>query len=376
MENLKTYPVVYAVGKNYQIIFVAKCEMVAWVNINGKDYFDHSNGVIRSRKTTHIISVPMEELNRSKKYTICYMPVFTRRPFNSDVGEKAEITFNFRPVESETIRIYNLTDTHSKIDTPVQAASYNEFDLLIMAGDNPNSAQTIEEFDTVHELAGKVTKGEIPVVFARGNHDLMGACAENFSEYTPSENGKSYFTFRLGDMWGMVLDIGPDRQDNYDGYNNTMCGSFFREEETKFIENVIKNAKNEYKAKGVKKRIVVSHVAFTQKYSYPFDVDTDLMYYWSKLLREKIKPQIFFSGHDHATSVYYKGGKRDFKGQACPIVMASNPHMKLMKEENIDKFTGGLVVVDNKTVTVTYNDNENNIFDIEKFSLKTGEKIN
>lgn len=375
MENLKVKPVVYAVGKNYQIIFVAKCDMVAWAKVNNKEYFDHSNGVIRSRKTTHIILVPMEELNKAKEYTICYIPVLERRPFNSTVSEKVEINFKFRPVESENIRIYNLTDTHSKIETPVKAALYNEFDLLIMAGDNPNSVQTIEEFDTVHELASKATNGEIPVVFARGNHDIMGACAENFNEYTPTENGKSYYTFRLGDMWGMVLDIGPDRQDNFDGYNNTMCGSFFRKEETKFIERVIKNAKNEYKAKGVKKKIVVCHVAFTQKYSYPFDVDTDLMYYWSKLLREKIKPHIFFSGHDHATAVYYKGGKRDFKGQACPIVMASNPHMKLMKEENIDKFTGGLVVVDNKTVTVKYNDNENNILKEEKFKLKTGEKI-
>ena len=50
--------------------------------------------------------------------------------------------------------------------------------------------------------------------------------------------------------------------------------------------------------------------------------------------------------------------------------------LKLMgAEENIDKFTGGYIVVDNKTVTVTYNDNENNILKEEKFSLKTGEKV-
>lgn len=375
MENLKTIPVVYAVGKNYQIIFVAECDMIAWVNIDGKDYFDHSNGVIRSRKTTHIIPVPMDELNSAKKYTICYKKVFKRLPFNSDVGETVELSFNFRPVENEKIRIYNLADTHSKVETPFKAATYEEIDMLIMGGDVPNSAQTIEEFSTVHLLAGKVTKGEIPVVFAKGNHDLMGACAENFAEYMPNENGNSYFTFRLGDMWGIVLDCGPDRYDAFEGYSGTMCGNFYRRQQTEFIENVIKNCKTEYKAKGVKKRIVVCHVPFTSKYSDPFDMDTELFFYWAKLLREKIKPQMFFSGHDHATAVYYVGGKRDYKGQACPIIMGSNPHLKLMKEENKDAFTGARITVDNKTVEIVYNDNENNITGTEKFDLKTGVKI-
>lgn len=374
MENLKTMPVVYAVGNNYQIFFVANVSMLAYVKIGDKVYYDHSNGVIRSNTNTHKIIVPMSVLDKAKKYTLCYKIMNQRKISNSDVGEEVEINFNFRPVENEVIRMYDLTDTHSKIDTPAQAASYNEFDVLVMVGDNPNSAQNIVDFDTIHLLAGKVTKGEIPVVFAKGNHDLMGVCAENFAEYTPTDNGKSYYTFRLGDMWGLVLDQGPDKHDDYETYCGTVCGDAFRQEETEFIENVIKNAKKEYKAKGVKKRAVFCHVAMTQKYSYPYDVDNDLMYYWAKLLREKIKPQMFFSGHDHATEVYYKGGKRDYKGQACPVIMASNPHTKLMNEEKIDKFTGGLIVVDNKTVTVTFNDNENNVTGVEKFNLKTGKK--
>ena len=374
MENLKTLPVVYAVGKNYQIIFVAECEMLAWVNVNGKDYFDHSNGVIRSKKSTHIIIVPMDELNAAKKYTLCYRKVNERKVNNSDVEQKVELEFNFRPIENETIRIYNLADTHAKIETPVKAATYSDFDLLIMGGDVPNSVQNIEEFATVHLLAGKATKGEVPVIFAKGNHDLMGICAENFSEYTPTDNGNSYFTFRLGDLWGLVLDCGPDKHDDFEGYQGTMCGNFFRRRQTEFIENVIKNSKNEYKAKGVKKRIVVCHVPFTAKYSYPYDMDTELFFYWTKLLREKIKPQIFFSGHDHKTEVYYVGGKNDYKGQPCPIIMGSNPHMEQMKEHK-DLFTGAKITVDNKVVEVIYNDSENNITGTERFLLKTGEKI-
>ena len=51
-------------------------------------------------------------------------------------------------------------------------------DALLLGGDIGDSADTEEQILTVHRLAHEIAAGEIPVVYARGNHDTRGALAE------------------------------------------------------------------------------------------------------------------------------------------------------------------------------------------------------
>ena len=63
---LKINPAVFAVGKFYQIIALSGCESMMWVKIGGRCYYDHSNGILRSKKNVHKITVPMAELDKEK----------------------------------------------------------------------------------------------------------------------------------------------------------------------------------------------------------------------------------------------------------------------------------------------------------------------
>ena len=60
-----TSPAVFAAGRCYQIMAVTDTELLYWVEINGKNYYDASNGVMRSACRAHRAVVPMEELDKA-----------------------------------------------------------------------------------------------------------------------------------------------------------------------------------------------------------------------------------------------------------------------------------------------------------------------
>jgi hypothetical protein len=368
LKDLTTYPAVYAVGDEYQIISVFSCEALVWAEVGGEQFFDESNGIIRSAKPVHKVSVPMELLNEKKEYKICYRRVIERKPYYTETEDIESLSFAFRPVENETIKIYHIADAHNKVATPVAAGQFfgDELDLLVLNGDIPNHSGDIKNFDAIHEIAGRITKGAIPVIFSRGNHDMRGIYAESIAEYTPTDRGNSYFTFRLGDLWGLVLDCGEDKPDSSIEYGNTICCHAFRRRETRFIEKVIKNAKNEYLADGVKKRIVICHDPFTYTPPAPFDIEIELFTYWARLLGEHIKPDFMLCGHKHVTEVCYPGGERDNKGQPCPVIIGANPH----KHQEPDVYEGCALIYGNESVTVRFTDQDGRVIGEDKFDIQ------
>ncbi len=366
--DIKAYPAVYAVKDEYQIISVFSCETLVWIEVAGEKFFDDSNGIIRSARPVHKVAVPRELLDSARSYSLCYRKVKERKPYFTETEEPISLTFDFRPIEKESINIYHIADAHNKVETPIAAGKFfgGELDLLVLNGDIPNHSGDIKNFDAIHEIAGEITKGELPVIFSRGNHDMRGIYAESIADYTPTDKRNSYFTFRLGDLWGIVLDCGEDKPDSSIEYGNTVCCEAFRRRETRFIEKVIKNAESEYLAEGVKKRVVICHDPFTYTPVPPFDIEQELYAYWAKLLTEHIKPNFMLCGHKHATLVSYPGGEMDNKGQPCPVVIGSNPHKK---EEGPDRFDGCAIIYGNDKVTVKFTNQDKEILGEESFEI-------
>ena len=362
-EDFKTYPAVYAVTDAYQICVLATCEMMVWVEVGDETFYDESNGILCSSKLLHKVEVPQDLLDAARGYTVCYRKIIERKPYFTETEDVCRVSFAFYPVEGDRVRIYHISDAHNKVETPIRAGLYfgESPDLLVLNGDIPNHSGKIEFFDTIHQIAGEITKGEHPVIFSRGNHDTRGIYAEHIAEYTPTNNGNPYFTFRLGDLWGIVLDCGEDKPDDHPEYGNTICFSNYRKKETRFIERVVKNAAQEYEAEGVRRRVVVCHVPFTRVPNPPFDIEQDTYAYWCKLLREEIKPNVMLCGHTHQVEVHFPGGAYDDLGQPCPIIVGGKPFQKTQKELGIDRFMGAAIEWEQNTVTVHFNDQDHNI---------------
>ena len=97
---------------------------------------------------------------------------------------------------AESARFYHISDAHSKIEPCIRAAGFFKGgpDALILNGDIPNHCGDMENRGQILKLAGAITGGGIPVVFARGNHDARGSYAEGLEEEIPHRNGRTYYT--------------------------------------------------------------------------------------------------------------------------------------------------------------------------------------
>lgn len=355
---LKTAPAVFAVADTYQVMVETKQEALFWVRIGEEEYFDETNGIMNSIADIHRVTVPMQELDRAGSYTVCVRPIIERRPYFTQTAPVWEKTYAFHPVPRENIRAYHISDAHNRISQPVQAArAFGKLDLLILNGDVIDHSGDPSKFSNVYEICSILTAGEIPVVFSRGNHDMRGRYAERFADYTPNHLGNTYYSFRLGSLWGLLVDCGEDKPDSNEEYGYTVACHVFRKRQTKFIRGLIENAEKEYAAEGVEKRIVIAHKPFTQRDVHPFDIEEEIFTEWSALLREHIRPDLMICGHTHQIEVRNPGHERDHYGQPCPVVIGAQPSEEL--------FVGCGFVFREDSVDVVFTDSEGEVISKE-----------
>lgn len=347
MESLlKFTPAVFTLKDEYQIMVPIKEECLMWVKVGEELFYDESNGILRSNVLTHRISVPKEVLDEAGKYTVCYRKIIERKPYFTETEDEVNIDFDFKSVKSGKSIGYHLSDTHTLVEQPVKTVGffeekYGKVDFLILNGDIADYSDKVENFDITYSIIEKITHGNIPVLFSRGNHDTRGKIAENFADHTPCDNGNSYYTFRVGDIWGILLDCGEDKIDICDEYGHTICCHYFRRKQLKFIENVIKNADNEYNAPDVKHKIVVSHIPFT----YIQRPEPEVYPMWVNALNEHIKPDAMLCGHTHTQRLIEPDENTNF-----PVIEGCVP---LFKENS---FLGCGYIFDEDGITAVFND--------------------
>ncbi|MBE7058906.1 MAG: metallophosphoesterase [Ruminococcaceae bacterium] len=334
MSILKTKPAVFAVGDVYQIMVQAKAETLMWIKCGNNCYYDESNGILRSHCQTHKICVPMKELDCAGEYEVCYREVIERKAYFTESKEENTEKFKFFPVapNQKQILAYQIADAHNLVDEPVAAVKrfekeYGKIDFLILNGDIPDHSGAIENFDTIYQIACKITGGEIPIVFARGNHDLRGVFAENLAEHTPNENGNSYFTTRLGNIWALILDCGEDKDDDNSEYAHTVSCTPFRQKQTEYIKSLTKYSQNQYKASGIDYRLVISHIPFTQSFRDPFNIENEIYDEWTQLLNDEVKPHLMLSAHMHEFKIHNSDSQNNRYNHSFTVAVGPEVHL-------------------------------------------------
>lgn len=351
---MKTNPSVFIVNDTYEIIVPVDRESFFWVRVGDKDYFDAPCGLMNTDKYIHKVYVPMEELNSACEYTVFCREVLNRQPHKAETGKTEEKTYKFSPPPKDNIKIYNISDAHSRVLEPIKAAkAYGQFDLLILNGDILDDCCSPESFMNVYEICSEITGGNIPVVSSRGNHDVRGKIAHKYGEYMPSAKGDIFYTFRAGSVWGIVLDCGEITGDCDPVYNFTVHCDQLREEQTKFLKNVVKNA--EYAAEDIKTRIIVVHDPFFTKHTPPYDVTRDIFKEWFDLINPNIKPDLWLCGHSHLCEVIQPPFSTNEFGINTPLLMASTP--------GDNYFKGGGIEINDSGITVTFTDSNGEISD-------------
>ena len=245
--NRITYrPVVYAVEKNYQIVFSTNSEATGWVEIGDKCYYDTYAGSTRKFSKVHKIEVPMGVLDEAKTYKVHTQKSIYCGPFGGFLGRDITETVEFKPVDSsDGVQYLSFSDIHMNDWQTVKTASYvDNYDFLVLAGDAISDVETFEDANFMNMVANKITHGQKPVVYARGNHDVKGRYGELTHEFTGSKNDKFYYTFYFADVYGIVLDLGEDHDDGWWEYYGTAHYEAYHQEQIEFLKSEI--AKHEY----------------------------------------------------------------------------------------------------------------------------------
>jgi len=327
MNPYRFHPTVFCVGKEYQIIFLTEKPGMGWVEIGEKKYLDAQNGLMRWNDEMHRVSVPCEVLDAAGEYAVCWQEMEDRKPYYPVHGDTIRREYRFFPVKKDQpLRICYLADTHGRVNEPAACAAQREFDLLMMGGDIADHNSTKQDLWVLFKICSQAARGEKPVVFSRGNHDTRGRMAEYLPGMIGTDNGKTYFSFELPGVFGLVLDAGEDKRDSSREYGGTTCFEAFRRQETEWLQRVYE----EGKWKSAEKKIALCHIPFTMKHPAPFDIEEELYEEWTQLLN-KMGVEFLITGHMHQLFVLRPGD---------PALQTHPQFTTLVGSETPQEFTG------------------------------------
>ena len=288
--------VVYAVEDDYQIVFSTSDSAIAWVEIDGECYYDLYAGSMRSADKVHKIEVPQEVLDAAGGYKTCAKQMIYRGPFGGYTGKTISRDYHFRPVDSsDGLNHIAISDVHEAVDAAVAAATTRkDTDFIVLLGDLVSMVETEADAQMANDIAHGITGGEIPVIYARGNHEIKGEYAEVLYKYVGSKHQSYHYTVTLGDddVFAVVLDMGEDHEDDYWEYYGTAQFDLYRAAQTEMLEEIL--AEGDYE--NYRYRMMICHIPVVY-----VDKNGNFEQYrneWTALLNQ-IEPDIGLSGHKH-----------------------------------------------------------------------------
>ena len=286
-------PVVYAVEDQYQIVFSTSDNAVAWVEIGGERYYDLYAGSMRSADRVHKVEVPQKILDAAGGYTVCAQQMIYRGPFGGYKGETISQSRDFRGADaSDGLTYYALSDVHEAVGAAA-AACGEDADFIVLIGDLVSMVETEADANLANDLAYAITGGEIPVIYARGNHEIKGEQAENLYKYVGSRNQSFAYWVTLSDqVFGVVLDMGEDHEDDWWEYYGTAQFDLYRAEQTRMLEELL--AEGDYAQYPY--RMAICHIPIVHVNKHGYFEQTKVT--WTKLLNE-MGADISLSGHEH-----------------------------------------------------------------------------
>ena len=365
MSFLRCTPSVFVIGSEYEILINTLENGIIFVDVAGESYYEENSGVLSSEKDYAKIRIPQEVLNKTKSYTVHYQKTINRKAYCSEMAEEEIKAYTFKPLEkTENINIYHVADVHYRFENAVLACSYfgEELDLLVVNGDI-GEVETVKNYNEVAKFCGDISKGEVPIIFARGNHDTRGKLAERFTDYFPADGKKTYFKFEIGSLCGVVIDCGEDKNDNHLDHGFMKYWKFntpyvyggvnrfheFRQKELSFLQNTTLDNN--------KIRFAICHcppVMVTDNKDSAFNIEKDCYTKWNAEL-ERMGIQFMLCGHFHKNFVLKQGDERNIIDHKYPVLVGSQP-----QKEN---FIGVAITLNRNKMEVVFNDKNHAVVD-------------
>ncbi len=359
MSFLECAPSVFVIGEAYEILVNAKENGILYLEIGGEEFFEENAGVLATERAYAKIRVPQTVLDKAETYTVVYSKTICHQAYFSEMGEPERESFPFRPIKkTDGVRIFYLSDVHSLFALAEQAAVglAEETDLYIMNGDIAEGEKQ-EDFVYVACFLGNIARGEIPIVFVRGNHDTRGKLSHFYTDFFPANGKDTYFTFSVGPIAGIALDCGEDKPDDYiygeeygcrSAYSGINRFAPFRRRELAWLKEQVPLS-HPY-------RIAVSHICpmqTTRREGCEFDIEREVYAAFSEQL-SRLGVQAMLCGHIHKAYTMLPGDGQSLLPHDFPIVVGA---FLRGKTKNGDALVGGTaLLLENGKMQVRFTD--------------------
>lgn len=233
-------PTVIDTGKDYSVVFSTSDSGTGYVEYtyNGKDYkvYDQNSGRLNTDSLIHSINIPYEHLDNNT-YKIGSVRVMEQFSYGSHTGkEVVSGEYKFVPATGDDITFLVISDWHTRIGQVYETLVYiGDYDAVLLMGDaSPGVDFESEVVKNTVELAGNLTHGTKPVLYARGNHETRGDYAGKLADALGMD--EFYFTADIGNYSFVVLDSGEDKDDSHPEYGGMTDYNTYRSQMVEWLK--------------------------------------------------------------------------------------------------------------------------------------------
>ena len=304
-------PTVLDTGKEYSVVFATNDFGTGYVEYEykGKAYkvYDQDGGRLNSDSKIHSVNVPYKHLNNNS-YKIGSVRVIEQFSYGSRTGQEVvSDEYTFAPVKGDDITYLVISDWHTHLERAHDAISYvGDYDAVILLGDATPGVDFEDQVVTnIVEFAGSVSKGVLPTLYVRGNHETRGEYAGEILDALGLD--EFYYTADMGEYSFVVLDSGEDKDDSHPEYGGMTDYNTYRADMIEWLKGV--ETTND-------KVIALSHSWHIS------DVEAELSKAgWDEL--DRLGTKLMISGHNHDCRLVgaYGGVEEEFMA-AYPDITA------------------------------------------------------
>lgn len=316
----------------FTVVWITPQNTMCWVEVapdDGTSFYEQvrpqfyeSVGGRRTAGTVHSIRVSGLNPGQAYRYKL-YGKVeldnseFYAIAFSGPRSNTVENRIRTLDSNSGSCRFTMVNDIHqddAKFRKLMDGVTRDNTDFIVMNGDIVSAARSVDTVikHTFVPIAEQVAN--IPVVFARGNHESRGEDFYKLPSLFPTPTGEFYYTFRQGPVAFVVLDAGEDKPDSDVEYSGTADFDRYREAEAEWLKKAVKDPM----FASAKYKVAIIHIpTINEKDSWYGQKEA------SRLFLQTLNEagiDLMLSGHLHKYLVREKGTA----GNSFPIVVNSN----------------------------------------------------
>lgn len=213
--------------------------------------------------TLHRVVVDGLKPGTQYRYRIGSRRVVAIKPYWPDRGGSAESAtreFTTFDAKREHTRFAVITDTHedrARTRDLLDIIDKQQVDFVVHAGDSIDHADSaLQVRDGFIAPMAEGLRGQLPMLYARGNHETRGAFARELAPLLRAPEGGYSFVRRQGAMQLFVVDTGEDKPDETKVYAGLNAMRSYRARELERFRGALAQPSN-----GAAFRIVLAHQA-------------------------------------------------------------------------------------------------------------------